>query len=631
MSAKASKRDNVAIDLFHKGQNCKAYEYLGAHRVKDPKNAVVFRVWAPGAAAVSVCGDFNGWQPGLHPLARISSAGLWEGTAGDIELYDAYKYAVTDEKGNTALKSDPYGFHFETAPGNASKFFDLSGYEWGDSAWLENKSEYRVYDSPVNIYEIHAASWRRYPDGNPFDYIKLADELIPYVKDMGYNYIELLPVTEYPYGGSWGYQVTGYFAPTSRFGSPHDFMRFIDLCHQNGIGVILDWVPAHFPKDSFGLYRFDGSPCYEYPNPKKGEHKAWGTCVFDYGRPEVVSFLTSSAMFWLEQFHLDGLRVDAVASMLYLDYDRKDGQWMANMYGGKENLEAIAFLRQLNTAVFREFPHALMIAEESTSWPLVTKPVSADGLGFNFKWNMGWMNDMLRYVSLDPIYRKFNHDSLTFSFYYAFSENYVLPISHDEVVHGKCSLINKMPGTIEQKFASMRLFFMYMFAHPGKKLMFMGQEFAQFIEWNYEKELDWILLGYDTHCKFKSFTKTLNHFYHKSKPLYEVDCSWDGFSWISHDDYNQSVIAFRRISENGAELIAVLNFLPVTRENYRIGVPASGVYKVVFTSDDVRFGGGGMGKIEYKSEDMPMHGFAQSVDLVLPGLSALYLQIADDK
>ena len=616
--------------LFYKGKNISAYDYFGSHfETRDDVLGVVFRVWAPNANYVSVVGDFNDWQDNSHPLSQ-NADGIWEGFIPKLKQYDNYKYCIESRSSERKLKADPYAFHAETPPGTASKIYDLSGYKWKDKKWQEAKRS--IYDSPMNIYELHAGSWKRNEDGSLLDYITLANELAAYIKEMGYTHIELMPIGEYPFDGSWGYQVSGYFAPTSRYGTPHDFMKFVDIMHAAGIGVILDWVPAHFPKDGFGLYNFDGEPCYEYADPRKGEHKEWGTQVFDFGRNEVVSFLISSAIYWFDKYHIDGLRVDAVASMLYLDYNRKGGEWMPNVYGGRENLEAVELLRRVNEAVFAQFPNALMIAEESTAWPLVSKPTHMGGLGFNFKWNMGWMNDMLRYMSLDPIHRKFNHDSLTFSFFYAFSENYVLPISHDEVVHGKCSLINKMPGEYDEKFAGLRTFFAYMMAHPGKKLMFMGQEFAQFIEWNYESELDWLLLDYDSHAQMQGYVKTLNKFYTKTPALWEIDYDWQGFEWISNDDNSQSVIAFRRKDKAGKEIIAVCNFVPVTRENYCIGVPKAGSYKIVFNSDDAAFGGDGVIKTKtLKTEKSEMHGLDYSLELTLPAMSVLYLEHVPSK
>ncbi len=609
------------LAAFHGGYLSDAYNFFGAHREGDK---TVFRVWAPGARSVALTGDFCGWDDGV---AMKNEGGIFTSKVSGVPDLARYKYKITSASDETFYKADPYAVCSELPPGNASIVRELSGYEWGDSEWREQTAARDIYSSPVNIYEVHLGSWRRRPDGSVYSYTEIAPLLARYVKRMDYTHVELMPVMEHPFEGSWGYQVSGYFAPTARYGSPFDLMKFVDILHQNGIGVIFDWVPAHFPKDAFGLYRFDGSPCYEYADPRKGEHKEWGTCVFDYGKPEVVSFLVSSACFWPEVYHADGLRVDAVASMLYLDYNRRDGEWLPNKFGGKENLEAVDFLRRLNTEIFRRFPKIMMIAEESTAWPLVTKPCDIGGLGFNFKWNMGWMNDMLKYMSLDPLSRKYNHGNLTFSFFYAFSENFILPVSHDEVVHGKRSMIDKMSGDYDQKFASLRAFYAYATAHPGKMLLFMGQEFAQFSEWNYEKELDWFLLDYPKHSATQEFTRCLNRLYLKTPALWENDFSWDGFSWMSHDDNTQSVIAFRRIAKNGDEVICVCNFVPVARYGYRVGSPA-GTLKLIFSTDWEVFGGKTpKSALKVKSEPVPMHGYDQSVVLDIPGMSVLYFEL----
>ncbi len=616
------KENNIPLYLFHEGTNAKAYEFLGAHPCENGKT--VFRVWAPNAQWVGVAGDFNGWQPQNAPMEKISK-GVWECTVDGVKEYDAYKYSITTPDGRNICKSDPYAFHCETRPDTASKYYSSLDFEWSDKVWLKKRKKRDIYSSPVNIYEVHAGSWQMHDDGNPLTYRELADSLVPYVKEMGYTHIELLPITEHPFDGSWGYQVTGYFAPTSRFGTPADFAYFVDKAHSMDIGVILDWVPAHFPKDAFGLYEFDGTPCYEYSDPRKGEHYEWGTRVFDYGRTEVQSFLVSSAMFWIDKYHIDGLRVDAVASMLYLDYARTD--WMPNIEGGKENLEAVAFIKKLNESVFREHGDIMMIAEESTLWAGVSKPTYLGGLGFNFKWNMGWMNDNIRYFNLDGIYRKYHHDKLTYTFSYAFTENFVLPISHDEVVHGKGSLINKMPGNYEEKFAGVRSFLGYMMSYPGKKLLFMGNELGQFKEWDYKNRLDWMLLDYDAHRQLKKYVAELNAFYNKTPALWEVDCSWDGFNWIVSDDSSNSVIAFIRRDKEANEIISVCNFTNVTRKKYCFGVPKEGTYRVVFSSALPEYGGKGESTVgSVKAKKKPMHGYEYSIEVDIEGLSCLYIK-----
>ncbi len=622
------KEYEVPVYLFRQGTNFAAQKYFGAHLIEQNGQAgCVFRVWAPHAQAVSVVGDFNDWIPGSHPMTKVDGESVWEVFIPGVKQYDVYKYCITSAADQLVFKADPYAFHAETRPSNASKVFDIEGYPWSDNAWVKAQQKVDAVHSPMNIYEMHMGAWKMKEGDIPYNYSELADELAPYLQEMGYTHVELMPVTEYPFDGSWGYQVTGYFAPTSRYGTPYDFMSFVEKMHKAGIGVILDWVPAHFPKDGYGLYMFDGEPCYEDPNPKRGEHKGWGTMVFDYGKPEVQSFLISSAMFWLEQYHIDGLRVDAVASMLYLDYDRKDGEWEPNCYGENKNLEAISFLHKLNSTVRNKFSHKYMIAEESTAWPMVTKPVDDGGLGFTFKWNMGWMNDMLSYMSTDPLFRKGNHNKVTFSFFYAFSENFVLPISHDEVVHGKCSLINKMPGEYDNKFADLRTFYGYMMAHPGKKLLFMGQEFAQFIEFNEAKQLDWMLLQYDKHRQMQRYVADLNHLYKETPALWQVDDSWEGFEWVVADDADQSVIAFLRRDASGKQVLVVCNFNPVERKGYTLGVPALGTYKEIFNSDDVRYGGSGLQNPATRSKKIAMHGFDYSISIDLPASSTLYLSV----
>ncbi|MBQ6419959.1 MAG: 1,4-alpha-glucan branching protein GlgB [Clostridia bacterium] len=613
---------NVPLYLFHQGTNNCAYEYFGAHFCDA---GVVFRVWAPNARQVCLAGEFNGWNETSHPMERLHD-GTWELTVPDVQQFCAYKYAVTGADGKLRMKADPYAFHSETRPANASKVYDLSGFCWEDGAYYKKRFRTDVYRSPVNIYEVHAGSWRIHPDGAPYSYRDLADALCGYLVDMHYTHVELLPVMEHPFDGSWGYQVTGYFAVTSRFGTPHDFMYFVNRMHKAGIGVILDWVPAHFPKDAHGLYEFDGTRLYEYADELKCEHKDWGTRIFDYGKNEVVSFLTSSARFFFDKFHIDGLRVDAVASMLYLDYGRSAGQWRPNIYGGRENLEAVSFLRYLNESIFKDYQHALMIAEESTAWPLVTKPSSDGGLGFNFKWNMGWMNDMLRYAGLDGLSRKYNHDLVTFSLFYAFAENFILPISHDEVVHGKKSLLDKMPGTYEEKFMGMKAFLGYMYAHPGKKLLFMGQEFGQFIEWDEKKELDWFLLDYPAHGALQAYVRALNLLYKTHPALWEIEDAWDGFRWLVSDDNINSVVAVARTDRSGEQLVCVCNFTPVTREGYTIGIEERGVLTPLLSSADPAYGGTAAPPARIYTKSAPMHGKAHSFTLTVPGLSCIYLK-----
>lgn len=624
-SRKTESERDFPLYVFHQGNNRMSYDFLGAHSLLAGE--FVFRVWAPRAKAVSVVGDFNDWDSAVSPMKRLNNEGVWECKVSGVKNYDAYKYSITASDGRVLLKSDPYAVHMETRPATASKIYISEPYKWGDEKWLKRRKEKSVYNSPVSIYELHAGSWKKHKDGNFLSYKDLAKELIPYVKEMGFTHIELMPLSEHPYDGSWGYQITGYFAVTSRYGTPNDFMYFVDECHKADIGVIMDWVPGHFPKDEQGLYEFDGQPLYEYEDMKKGEHKQWGTRVFDYGKKEVQSFLISNAYFWLSRYHIDGLRVDAVASMIYLDYQREKDEWTPNINGKNENLEAVAFLKKLNEMLFESFGDTLIIAEESTAWPMVSKPVYLGGLGFNFKWNMGWMNDILKYFSLDGYFRKYNHDLITFSFFYAFSENFVLPISHDEVVHGKKSLIEKMPGEYDEKFAGVRAFLGYMYAHPGKKLLFMGQEFGQFIEWNYENELDWMLLCYDKHRGLQQYTKKLNAFYKKTTALWQIDYNWEGFTWLVSDDCDNSVIAFLRTDEKNKSLMAVCNFTNVGRDIYRIGVPEKSVYELVFNSDDEEFGGNGQKiKRTYKAEKKPMHGKEYSIELALPPLTTLYLK-----
>ncbi|MBE6985279.1 MAG: 1,4-alpha-glucan branching protein GlgB [Ruminococcaceae bacterium] len=607
---------------FAGGDELRAYTFLGCHKeCRDNVEGFVFRVWAPNAQCVSVVGDWNFWNCDDLPMQRLEY-GIWEAFSPYAKQGDAYKYFIRRANGSTVYKMDPYGFRTTGLPDTSSRVCSLEGYAWEDAAYRRAQGKKKLLDSPMNIYEMHFGSWKRKADGSVYNYEELAEELIPYVKEMGYTHIELMPISEHPFDPSWGYQVTGYYAPTSRYGEPKQLMKFVDRCHQAGIGVLLDWVPAHFPKDEYGLYEFDGTCCYELSDPMMNEHPDWTTRIFDFGRGEVQSFLISNAVYWLEMYHIDGIRVDAVAAMLYLDYGRQE--YRPNKYGGKENLEAIAFLRKLNRAIFSVRRNAITCAEESTAFPLVTKPDYDGGLGFLFKWNMGWMNDTLKYMSLDPLWRKGSHNNLTYLLTYAFSENYILPLSHDEVVHGKASLVNKMPGDYDTKFNNLRAYYGFMMGHPGKKLSFMGNEFGQFIEWKYDQGLDWLLLDYDKHRQMKDYVRDLNHFYLDNSSLWNNDQDWNGFKWISADDCNNSVLAFRRIDRRGREVIVILNFCPVERRGYRLGLPRAGVYEPVLNSDDAKYGGSGIELPKVNAQKIPMHGLPFSGEFTLAPMSATF-------
>lgn len=618
-------QSDIAPYLFHQGTNYYAQEYLGAHRTGGQ---MIFRVWAPGASSVFVIGDFNGWQEDT-PMIRVTEGGVWEASMPEnsVPAGCKYKFRVVSAAG-THDKADPYAQATECPPATASVIAKPDGYSWRDGSWMQyrRRAMKNFYSQPINIYELQIASWKRHEDGSYYSYSEIAPDIASYVKQMGYTHIELMPVMEYPFDGSWGYQVCSYFAPSARFGTPADFMGFIDTMHEAGVGVILDWVPAHFPKDEHGLYEFDGNRLYEYQGDDRVEHDGWGTRRFDVGRNEVESFLVSSAMFWLEHYHVDGLRVDAVASMIYLDYDKRPGEWIPNVYGDNRCLEAIAFFRKLNSCIKEKHPDVLMIAEESTAWANVTT-FDGGGLGFDMKWNMGWMNDTLSYAQTDPVYRKYHHDKLTFSLTYAFSEKFVLPISHDEVVHGKKSFLDKMSGDYWQKFASARAFLAYMMTHPGKKLLFMGCEFGQFREWDYASGIEWFMLDYESHAKLQRYTAELNHFYLENPPLWECDDSWDGFQWIDADNRDQSIVSYRRIDRAGKELIVLINFTPVVREKFLLGVPYSGVYEEIFNSDAVDFGGSGVCNPDaLKTTGKAWNGCPDSLHLEVPPLGAVILR-----
>ena len=621
--------------LFHQGTNCKAYEMLGAHITEeDGQQGVRFTVWAPNAKSVSVVGEFNNWDTRVNEMSRIEDGEIWKIFIPGLKEGDIYKYAIMPQHGGPhIMKADPYGYYCEVPPATASRVFDMNHYQWQDQEWQEKKQRIQSYGQPMLTYEVHLGSWRRNAEGKALSYRELADQLINYVKDMNYTHIEFMPLCEHPFDGSWGYQATGYYAATSRFGTPDDLRYLIDKAHQAGIAVIMDWVPGHFCKDDHGLRDFDGRNLYESDNPQRADNAGWGTTNFDYGRTEVQSFLISNAIFWMDQYHIDGLRIDAVANMLYLDYGRKSGEWQPNKHGGNGNLEAIDFLHKLNETVFREYPQALMIAEESTSWPNISKPVYMGGMGFNYKWNMGWMNDILRYCSLDPIYRKWHHDKITFSMMYAFSENFVLPLSHDEVVHGKCSLINKMPGDYWQKFAGLRGFFGYWMAHPGKKLLFQGGEFGQFVEWKWNDSLDWHLPEkYEMHTKMLAYSKALNKFYVDHKEFWQVDFDWGGFEWIDCDNADDSMISFIRRADNGDFVIAISNFTPAVRHGARFGIPEAGTYEEVFNSDAAEFGGSNViNENDIPSQDVPWNNKSYSIQITVPPLATVYIQLKKER
>jgi 1,4-alpha-glucan branching enzyme len=618
------------LHLFGEGTHYRAFDKLGAHRIRVGTTVGVhFAVWAPNADRVSLIGDFNAWDGRVHPMRHVG--GVWELFVPDLPDGENYKFEVRTKHGALLKKSDPYGVAFEVPPQTASIVRDISGYRWHDEAWLAARSEARGWlERPMAIYEVHLGSWARVPEeGNRFlTYRELAFRLVPYVKEMGFTHIEMLPVMEHPFSGSWGYQVLGYFAPTSRFGPPEDFKLLVDACHQAGLGVILDWVPGHFPKDDFGLARFDGTALYEHADPRQGEHQDWGTLIFNYGRNEVRNFLLSNALFWLEEYHVDGLRVDAVASMLYLDYSRKAGEWIPNRFGGRENLEAIAFLQELNRRTHGAAPGTITAAEESTSWPGVSRPVHAGGLGFTYKWNMGWMHDMLAYAHQDPIHRRWHHNLVTFSALYMHTENFILPFSHDEVVHGKGALLDKMPGDVWQKHATLRTLYGYMYAHPGKKLLFMGGEFGQWREWNHDRSLDWHLLDDPLHAGLRRYVQALNWHYHAEPALHEADYDPEGFRWIDCHDNENSVISIVRFARNRRDFVVlVANFTPVPRGAYRVGVPEAGYYAELLNSDAGVYGGGDVGNGGgASSEPVASHGFDHSVLLTVPPLGCLLLK-----
>jgi 1,4-alpha-glucan branching enzyme len=616
--------------LFAEGQHWNLYEHLGAHPVTlNGVHGTVFQVWAPNARRVSVVGDFNAWDGRIHPLRKLLECGVWELFIPGVGVGAHYKFEILTASGNVVLKSDPFAFFSQNGVQTASLVFDLQRYQWQDETWMETRSQKRWHRSPISVYEVHLGSWKRHAEenGRALTYVELAHQLVPYVKEMGYTHLELMPVAEHPFEGSWGYQITGYFAPTSRHGTPDDFRYFVDFAHRNGLGVILDWVPGHFPKDIHGLSDFDGTKLYEHADPRQGEHCDWGTLIFNYGRNEIRNFLIANALFWLDQYHIDGLRVDAVASMLYLDYSRKPGEWIPNAYGGRENLEAIHFLKRFNEICYERFPGIMTIAEESTAWPGVSRPCYLGGLGFGFKWNMGWMHDFLHYMALEPIYRRFHQGEITFSILYAFHEHFMLVFSHDEVVHGKGSMINKMPGDAWQKFANLRMLYAWMYAHPGKKLLFMGGEFGQWAEWNHNKSLDWHLLHSPLHDGLRRLIQHLNWIYQNEPALYELDDSYEGFEWIDFHDADHSIVAFLRRSAQGDVVAFVVNATPVPRFGYRIGVPEPGFYQEILNTDAETYGGSNVGNHGgVWAVSHPWQGRSHSLVLQLPPLGVLGLR-----
>ncbi|WP_314991262.1 1,4-alpha-glucan branching protein GlgB [uncultured Gemella sp.] len=613
--------NNMAEYLFHEGTNYHSHKFLGSFLDGD---SCTFRVWAPNAKRVFVTGEFCSWYPHTYEMKKINDRGIYEIQVPGVSEFDAYKYVIVTHSGVELWKADPYAKHAETRPLTASKVYTLPEYKWKDKKWMDNRTV--PYHQPMNIYEVHLGSWKHNEEGKELSYRELAHSLVEYVKEMNYTHIELLPVTEYPYDKSWGYQATGYFSPTSRYGTPEDFMYFVDICHQNNIGVILDWVPGHFTKDAHGLYEFDGTPCYEYSDTRKMEHEGWGTRVFDYGRNEIKSFLTSSAVSWIEDYHIDGIRVDAVSSMIFLNYCRDEDKSARNIYGGFENLEAIDFLKNLNLYIKENYPGVSMIAEESTSYPKVTAAVEHGGLGFDFKWNMGWMNDSLDYLETDPFFRKGVHNKFTFSMHYAFSENFILPISHDEVVHGKKSLLDKSPVPYEEKFANLKAFLGYMYAHPGKKLTFMGIDIAQFIEWDEERELDWLLMLYPKHVFTHRYVKELNKYYKTTPALWENDSDWDGFRWHVVDDNNNNVFAFSRKDRSGKEVLVVSNFSNQVLKNYEIGVDTWGSYKIALNSDAKKYDGIAVSNRNLKTINKEKNEFKYTLSLNIPPYATMYIE-----